>query len=427
MLIIRKRFFHGWAVVGALFLVGFAEVVAFNPILALMMKPMAAETGWSRSAIVGALSVGSIASGAVSILVGPILDRKGARWVLALGIAVMGTCLIAISQVTALWQFYVLFGLNRAISAGVVELSISVAIANWFVHKRSRAFGIATTGPRIGLACIPPLALLFMSWTDWRGAWVGLGLTSLLIGILPTVLFIGRRPEDFGMLPDGDTGHQEGGHITTFQNSSPPKAANIKEADRSWTVKGAIGSTTFWLLTAGQAIVTMASGGVNMHQLPHLTDRGIAPAVAVGAISSYAIWAMVGVLSWSFLGEKWGVRRCLTVSLGLSAVGVFILSRVDSVAMAYFYSAFYGLMFGGEMALFPLAWADYFGRASLGTIRGISRPIVMVFNAAGPFFGGWVYDTTGSYWISFVVFIIEFLVGAALIFVSSPTRSSKAK
>lgn len=406
-------------------MVGFAEVVAFNPILALMMKPMAAETGWSRTAIVGALSVGSIASGAVSLVIGPILDRKGARWVLALGIAVMGICLISISQVTALWQFYVLFGLNRAISAGIVELSISVAIANWFVKKRSRAIGIATTGPRIGLACIPPLALLFMSWSDWRGAWVGLGLTSLVIGILPAVLFIGRRPEDFGMLPDGDPGYQKAGP-TSFQHRSPLKAANVVKTDRSWTVKKAVGSMPFWLLTAGQAIVTLASGGVNMHQLPHLTDRGIAPAIAVGAISSYAIWAMVGVLSWSFLAEKWGARRCLTVSLFLSAVGVFVLSRVESVAMAYFYSAFYGLMFGGEMALFPLAWADYFGRASLGTIRGISRPIVMVFNAGGPLFGGWIYDTTGSYWIAFLVFIIAFLVGAVLIFTSRPGGFSRA-
>lgn len=426
MLIIRKRFFHGWAVVGALFLVGFAEVVAFNPILALMMKPMAAETGWSRAAIVGALSAGSVASGAVSILVGPILDRKGARWVLAVGIAVMGVCLISISQVTALWQFYLLFGLNRAISAGIVEMSISVAIANWFINKRSRAIGIVTTGPRIGLACIPPLALLFMSWSDWRGAWVGLGLTSMLIGILPTILFIGRRPEDYGMLPDGGTQQYKPGHASSHRSPSP-EASNIKKSESSWTVRRAVGSTPFWLLTAGQAIATLASGGVNMHQLPHLTDRGIAPAVAVGAISSYAIWAMVGVLAFSFLAERWGARRCLTVSLGLSAIGVFILARVDSVAMAYFYSAFYGLMFGGEMALFPLAWADYFGRASLGTIRGISRPIVMVFNAGGPFFGGWVYDTTGSYGIAFVVFIIAFLVGAILIFTSNPARPSRAK
>jgi len=425
LLIIRKKFFHGWAIVAALFLVGFAEVVTFNPVLAVMMKPMAAEMGWSRTAIVGALSAGSVVSGGVALIVGPILDRRGARGTLVLGIAIMGLCLIGISQVTALWQFYMLFGLARAISAGIVELAISVTIANWFINKRARAFGIATTGPRIGLACIPPLALLLMSGMGWRGAWVGLGITTWLMGILPAVLFLGRRPEDFGLVPDGGTGHKK------VESSAPNQSPSIKpsstlKADRSWTVRKALGSMSFWMLTAGQAIVTLASGGVNMHQLPHLTDRGIPPAVAVGAISSYAMWAMVGVLSWSFLAERWGVRRCLIVSLVLSAMGVFVLSRVDSVAMAFFYSAFYGLMFGGEMALFPLAWADYFGRASLGTIKGISRPIVMVFNAAGPLFGGWIYDTTGNYWIAFVVFIISFLAGAALIFASSPDRPSRA-
>ena len=79
------------------------------------------------------------------------------------------------------------------------------------------------------------------------------------------------------------------------------------------------------------------------------------------------------------------------------------------------------------MALFPLAWADLFGRASLGTIKGISRPVVMAFNAGGPFFAGWIYDGTGSYWIAFLVFIISFLVGAALIFISRPVRPSIAR
>lgn len=424
MLIVRKRFFHGWAVVAALFLAGFASVVAYNPVLAVMMKPMAAELGWSRAAIAGAMSVGSLASGGLALVVGPLMDRKGARWALALGAAVTGMCLIGVSQVAALWQFYLLFGLSRAISAGVVELATAVAVANWFVSQRARAFGLATTGPRLGLACMPPLALLLASGLGWREAWVGLGITAWAIGILPTILFIGRRPEDFGLLPDGKPGRHQSSSSQPFPS---PKAARIQETDISWTAKRALGTAPFWLLTIGQAIAMMASGGVNMHQLPHLTDRGIPPAVAVGAVSSYAIWAMVGVLAWSFLAERWGARPCLTVILALSAVGVFILAKVNSVATVYFYSAFYGLAFGGEMALFPLIWADYFGRASLGTIKGISRPVVMTFNAAGPFFAGWIYDSTGSYWLSFLVFIIAFLVGAVLIFASRPARPSSAK
>ncbi|MDO8635738.1 MAG: MFS transporter, partial [Dehalococcoidia bacterium] len=247
MLIIRKRFFHGWAIVAALFLVGFAEVVTFNPVLAVMMKPMAAEMGWSRTAIVGALSAGSVVSGGVALIVGPILDRRGARGTLVLGIAIMGLCLIGISQVTALWQFYMLFGLARAISAGIVELAISVTIANWFINKRARAFGIATTGPRIGLACIPPLALLLMSGMGWRGAWVGLGITTWLMGILPAVLFLGRRPEDFGLVPDGHTNRQRA-LPPDSQHSHSLKVENIKETERSWTVRNAVGSMTFWLL-----------------------------------------------------------------------------------------------------------------------------------------------------------------------------------
>ncbi|MBI4289162.1 MAG: MFS transporter [Chloroflexi bacterium] len=426
MLIVRKRFFHGWAVVAAVFLAGFASVVAFNPVLAVMMKPMAAEMGWSRGAIAGAMSAGSLASGGLALLVGPLMDKRGVRWPLALGVVVIGMCLIGVSQVTALWQFYLLFGLSRAISAGVVEMAASVAIANWFIAKRARAFGLATTGPRIGLAFMPPLALLLASALGWRGAWFGLGVTSWAIAVLPAILFIGRRPEDFGLAPDGRRAEEKSSPPSS-QHVASPKPGALHAADGSWTAKDAVRSAPFWLLTAAQAVTMMASGGVNMHQLPHLTDRGIPTAIAVGVISSYAVWAMVGVLLWSYLAERFGVRPVLAAVSALSAVGVFILARVESVAAAYFYSAFYGLCFGGEMALFPLAWANYFGRASLGAINGLSRPIVMAFNAAGPVFAGWIFDSTGSYWVSFVVFIIVFLVGAALIFVARPARSASGR
>lgn len=426
MLIVRKRFYHGWAVVGATFLAGFASVAAYNPVLAVLMKPMASDMGWSRAAISGAMSAGSLASGPLSLLVGPLIDRRGARWVLAVGVAVMGLSIIGISQVNALWQFYLLFGLSRAISAGIMEMGTSVAVANWFVRRRARAMGFSATGPRIGLAFFPPVALWLMSWVDWRGAWIGLGAFAWAIAILPVMLLVGRRPEDFGLGPDGDS---------VASPASPPLqrdgvaagAAGQGAQEHSWRVREAVGSVPFWLLTAGQALTMLASGGVNLHQLPHLTDRGIPPAVAVGAIASYAVWAMIGVLAWSFLTERIGVRLCLAADLAMAAAGVFVLARVDSVAMAYFYSAFYGLSFGGQMALFPLAWAEYFGKASLGTVRGVSWPIIMVFNAAGILFAGWVYDSTGSYWISLVVFIVAFVVGAVLVFAARYPRPPRLR
>lgn len=397
-------------------------MAAYNPVLAVLMKPMASDMGWSRAAISGAMSAGSLASGPLSLLVGPLVDKRGTRWVLAVGVGVMGLSIIGVSQVAALWQFYLFFGLSRAISAGIVEMATSVAVANWFIRRRARAMGFSATGPRIGLAFFPPLALWLMSWAGWRGAWIGLGVFAWAIAIVPIVLLVGRRPEDFGLGPDGDSAAPP---VRPALSRSGVSLQGVQE--RSWRVREAVGSGHFWLLTASQALTMMASGGVNLHQLPHLTDRGIPMGVAVGAIASYAIWAMVGVLAWSFLTERIGVRLCLAADLALAAAGVFILARVDSIGLAYFYSAFYGLSFGGQMALFPLAWADYFGKASLGTVRGVSWPIIMVFNASGISFAGLVYDSTGSYWIAFMVFIISFLVGAVLIFASRPALPSRAE
>jgi MFS family permease len=134
---------------------------------------------------------------------------------------------------------------------------------------------------------------------------------------------------------------------------------------------------------------------------------------------------MVGVLGWSFLAERIGVRLTLGVNLAMGAVGVFILANVEAVLLAYFYSFFYGICFGGQMALFPLAWADYFGRESLGTIRGLSRPITMVFNALGPFLAGWLYGRTTNYQSTFQIFIASYVLGSILVFISRSPHSSE--
>jgi hypothetical protein len=48
-----KKPFYGWIIVGVAFLIGITQSGAFQPILAIFMKPMANEFGWSRSVITG--------------------------------------------------------------------------------------------------------------------------------------------------------------------------------------------------------------------------------------------------------------------------------------------------------------------------------------------------------------------------------------
>jgi MFS family permease len=151
-----------------------------------------------------------------------------------------------------------------------------------------------------------------------------------------------------------------------------------------------------------------------------MTDMGISPSIAVGAITTVSICATVGGIFWPTLAEKLDVRYCLALTLITSAFGVFILMSVRSIPLAYAYAVIYGLTYGGLFPLFGLAQANYFGRTSLATIRGLAQPFLMTANALGPLLAGWIYDLARSYQVAFSVFIAAYLLSVLWVLLARP-------
>ena len=166
-----KKPFYGWIIVGVAFLIGITQSGAFQPILAIFMKPMANEFGWSRSAITGSIAVGSLSAALLSPFIGPVLDRHGARMTAFWGILFLSLGLVGMTFVSRIWQLYLFFGMGRMIAVGILLLVISVSVSSWFIRKRGRAMGIVSLGPRLGSVFLPLLAQFFILVFGWRLAW----------------------------------------------------------------------------------------------------------------------------------------------------------------------------------------------------------------------------------------------------------------
>jgi MFS family permease len=292
---------------------------------------------------------------------------------------------------------------------GIIEVSALVAVSNWFIKKRGRALGVVNSGTRMGQALLPLYAQMLILARGWRSGWIGLTLVAWALGILPTALFMKRRPEDLGLLPDGES-----------SNPVASEGKNQAELEPIWTARAAIRTSAFWLITVAFAQTFMATGGINLHQFPHMTDMGISPSFAVGAITTLSICATVGGIFWPTLAERFDVRYCLALALTTSALGVLLLMSVRSVPVAYIYAITYGFTYGGLFPLFGLAQANYFGRTSLATIRGLAQPMLMTSNALGPLLAGWIYDLTRSYQVAFSVFIVAYLLSVLWVLLARP-------
>jgi MFS family permease len=132
----QKKIFYGWTIVTVTFLIGLTQAGVFQNVLAIFLKPMAEEFGWNRSIITGSIAVGSLAGGILSPLVGPYLDRHGPRKAAFWGITILSAGLIALSQLSSVWQLYLFFGTGRMIASSLLSLVVTVSVSNWFIEKR---------------------------------------------------------------------------------------------------------------------------------------------------------------------------------------------------------------------------------------------------------------------------------------------------
>jgi MFS family permease len=105
--------------------------------------------------------------------------------------------------------------------------------------------------------------------------------------------------------------------------------------------------------------------------------------------------------------------------------GVVGLLLIDSTPKAFIWAIYMGLVQGGGFTLNQVLFADYFGRDSLGAIRGIIAPIQLAANAMGPLAAAYAYDVLGNYFIIFLVFGLLRLFSAILVFMAKqPNKSS---
>jgi MFS family permease len=290
-----------------------------------------------------------------------------------------------------------------------------VAVSNWFIRRRPTAIGYVAVSQRVGMATLPVFAAVVISWSgDWRMGWLALAGVAITLGVIPPALFIRRRPEDMGLRPDGDP--------PPAARADGTPAAEVDEGD--FTLREAVRTRAYWFLGIAVGLLLFTGGSMNFHQIPYLRDQALGGTAAASIVSVFSIFGAAGGLIGGFFASRMTARWVMVASLVGMSVGPMLLLLTDTYPVAVVYAVVYGLFFGATVAMNQAIYADYFGRTSLGVIRGSFQPVQMVLNAAGPFLTGLWVDWAGSYNLPFLVFS-ACLLGAAglLLFAPVPERS----
>jgi MFS family permease len=417
----KKKIFYGWWIVLATNLICLLGYGTWLYSFGVFFKPMAAEFGWTRAMTAGAYSLRSIEGGIASPIVGWAVDKYGSRGVIVVGAIVSGLAFALMPLVNSLLGFYLIYGilLSTGMSA-MLYLPAWTVIAKWFKRRLSLAMALLAVGAGLGgLICAPASAYLIAHF-GWRTAFVVLGVTIWVVAI-PLAFVVRNSPEEMGLRPDGDAAPDE----VAQQNESALRAeagAPDPLAPVEYTLKQALRSSVFWVLALAFFFFGMAHSTVTVHTVPALTDAGIPQEKAALSFGLLTLVSIIGRLSFGYLGDYVTKRYLFMIAYTLTGMGLLVLMNAKTMGMVYVFIFLFGVGFGGTVPLMPAIRAEYFGLAALGKIQGFMNPVMMFAGAVGPIFAGYVFDTTGSYRLSFMVTGLLTFCAVGAMFFARPSR-----
>ena len=370
---------HAWVVLACLCCAGFARQGPAVATLSIFVEPLIREFGWSRTGLSGAVSLAGVMAAVVSPPIGRLLDRRGSRLVLSVAVLVNAAALALLSLTPSLLVFYLLYCIARMNWATAFDLGIYGAISKWFVARRALATSIATMAQMAGLVAMPLIAQFAIVHHGWRAGWLALGAVTLLVGFLPVWLFLKGEPEP---------------------------AARAGKPEPLFSRAEAVRTPAFWLLMLFTVLVYPVQAGVSLHQAPHLVERGLDATTAALIVGTFSFMSGVATFACGFLPRRLPLRFVLALVGVLLVSGVLLLKRVGSPTEGYVAVSLFGLGIGGVLTLLPLAWADYFGRANYGAIRGLALSAQVLAQATGPLLSGVLRDFAGDYQVALSVFAV---------------------
>ena len=414
----RFPFFYGWVVVAVTFItmaIGVNARTAFS----LFFPPILSEFGWERGVTAGAFSFGFVVSGAASPLIGRLMDRAGPRAVMELGVALMAGGLLLAPLTSAPWHLYITIWVM--VGAGSVCLGYSgqsLFLPNWFIRRRGLAMGIAFAGVGIGSVTLLPWVQHMIEQPGWRTACTAMGLLVLIV-LAPTNLLLRKRPEDVGLVADGDAAPSA---------SSARTVSNILDpvwAGTDWTLARALRTARFWWVALGYFCGLYIWYAVQVHQTKYLLDSGFSPSVGVWALGVVSLLGIPGQITLGHISDRIGreavwATACLGFAICFAAL--IALKYAPSLALVCLMVFTQGALGYGLTSIMGAVVLEIFQGPHYGSIFGCIMLVALAGGAAGPWVTGSLYDLTGDYTIGFAIGIAVSLLSAFAIWQASPGK-----
>jgi len=389
------KIFYGWFIVAACFIATFTCGEAMWS-FGVFFKPIEKEFGWSR-ALISSGYTGFLFGYAISAMAaGRLADRYSPRPILFLCACLAGLGLSLCSLVQSINQlrFFLLIG---GLGAGGTFSVPTSLVQRWFYKKPQAglALGVVVAGVGTGALVFTPLVNYLILISGWRNSYLIVGILFFCtIGL--SSLIVKRSPAETIIILEG--------------------AESIPNPVRSQdlTTTQILLSPSFAGITFIHCSVSFAFHTVSVHLVPYAMDIGITPTISAVALGLLGGFSIPGRIISGFIADRVGWQKIIITSLFGLAVSILLLSMLKAAWMLYCFVLFYGIFHGSRVAAHVGILGEFFGMHSLGEIIGIAMAIGMLTGALAPYLAGFIFDSTGSYFIDFMI-VMMLLLGGGII------------
>ena len=409
---LKDGVFYGWIIV-AVFLVIQAVLMGIASSFTVFFKSIEAEFELTRTVTSAISSVSMILIPVSGFIGGWALDRYGPRVVLFVMGLITGLSLVLTSRTGAAWQVFITYSVLLAIGMGPVYVVATSTVSRWFNKKRGLAVGIAGSGEGLGTITMAPLSNFLISRFNWKTAYLILGLITWAV-VIPFSRLLKKEPKEIGALPDGVK--TEEGDVTGVDADANAQQSGMSLAE---TLK----TRGFWAVAGIWFFFSFCMSMLLTHIVPHVTDIGISATEGAIIISIMGAARVCGMIGLGIIADRTGRKRVAVISTLVQAGAMVWLLWAQELWVFYVFAIIYGLGNGGLFSGVTSLLGDTFGLDHLGSILGLLEIGWGIGAGIGPLIGGYIYDTSSSYSLAFILGAGSMAAITFLVFMLQPASS----
>ena len=277
----------------------------------------------------------------------------------------IAVAMAAATQITHLWQLFILWGLVLGCGTGLTALVLGAMVANrWFTSHRGLVVGILAASTATGQLIFLPAAAWLIEHVGWRYAVVPVFVACLVV-IALVLLFMQDSPKVIGLRAYGEP------EATTPETPSGP-AIPLNFAGPFKVLGEVIHDRTFWILAGTFFICGLSTNGlVQTHFISLCGDNGLGAVPAASVLSMMGVFDLVGTTLSGYLSDRFDNRKLLFWYYGLRGLSLFWLpfSTFSLYGLSIF-ALFYGLDWIATVPPTVKLAAQAFGKERAGMIFG---------------------------------------------------------